>query len=215
MLPNKKEQIIIARLLPMQTQAIDESCQLLAASFFSDPVLNWLVNAHRDRYAVAYDFFTMYLQKALDKGRVDIARCSRFKKIVGVTLYFPSDMEDTDTGIQIELNRACGKYTLLFDKFLKTMSKQYPVKEKPYQILSFVGVSASYQGMGIGSKLIKHALTEFDEQGTSTYLEASSIRSASGIYADLDYTMCSPPILFDGGRVKVYPMWREAQKKAC
>jgi ribosomal protein S18 acetylase RimI-like enzyme len=58
---------------------------------------------------------------------------------------------------------------------MEQMEKYHP--EEPHWYLATLGVDVNRQGKGLGSILMKHALTRIDREGATAYLESSNPRN--------------------------------------
>lgn len=64
----------------------------------------------------------------------------------------------------------------------------------------------TYQGQGVGGRLIRHRLDELGAAGTPAYLEASCARNGR-LYERLGFALIAPAIGLPDGPT-IYPMWR-------
>ncbi len=88
----------------------------------------------------------------------------------------------------------------------RAMEERHP--GEPHFYIRTVGVRTALQGQGIGSMLMQPTLEQADSAGLSTYLEASSERSAA-LYERLGFRHTGTFELPDGGP-PVWPMLRPA-----
>jgi GNAT superfamily N-acetyltransferase len=61
---------------------------------------------------------------------------------------------------------------------LRAIESRHP-REPPHFYLAFLGVAPPHQGRGIGTALLQPVLERCDREGTPSYLEASTTRSAA------------------------------------
>ncbi len=81
------------------------------------------------------------------------------------------------------------------------------VIKKPHWYLWVLGVDPSYQGQGIGGKLIEPVLARSDEEGVPCYLEAMTERNVA-FYKKRGFEVVSEGEVL-GQRVRVWMMLRE------
>jgi len=184
----------------------DTAHAILHTCFSTDPAFSWFADDPAERYKLIGDFLVAYMKLGLEQGTVHLAE-SPETGIVGVSIWRPHDAEDEES--DNELIRLAGSNVNRLLMQIEAVSKNYPPLT-PYEVLMATVVHPSAQGRGIGSMLISHRLEELDRIEMPTYLEATTRRSAGGLYERFGYQPVGEPMRFLYG-VEVFPMWRHAR----
>lgn len=184
---------------------------VLAKAFMDDPVSMWLFLDEDERRTAHPPFFRAFVDLCIDQGEPYITRDS-----AGVALFLPVGTgEETTEGearFEERIAAACGKQAERFRVLISLMNAAHPI-DRPHQYLAFIGVLAEQRCTGHGTALIQNRLTEFDQNGVASYLEASSPRNGI-LYQRLGYRPYGPPISLPEGP-PLQPMWREARSSAA
>jgi ribosomal protein S18 acetylase RimI-like enzyme len=90
--------------------------------------------------------------------------------------------------------------------FFEQMATYHP--HEPLWYLPMIGVDPAYQGSGLGSVLLAHALGEVDREHKSAYLEATSPRSRD-LYARHGFEVTGTIQVADSP--PMFPMLRKAR----
>ena len=183
---------------------IKPAIDLLKANFINDPILAWMIDDPVGRLKAFDDFFHMYVTAGFNSGVVHVAEIPQIG-MAGVIVWLTHDA-NTDK----ENKNLADTYTPRFIEYSDLMHERYP-NAAPYYQLATTAIVPAARSIGVGSTLISHYLQELDKMGIPSYLEATTPRSAGGIYARLGYQPVGEPIVFPGGG-KAYPMWRNAQQ---
>ncbi len=176
---------------------------LLAAAFTGDPMMRWLFPNPRTYLDQFEAFADAFGGAAIEVGHAYIA-----DEYHGAALWFPPGVE-SDTEVMVEILSTHGSDSVLADipDFMTQMEKFHPVDENCWY-LPIIGVDPVYQGRGIGSALLKRALSAIDEQGCAAYLEASTRQNAA-LYQRHGFEICGT--IQSGNSPEVYPMLRPAR----
>lgn len=153
------------------------AADILAEAFEHDPVMLQILRGPRRRVRLAHLFLGMMLSAPPHECAVDIARLDEGGEIVGAASWSTADPHDFSIrpllaqlphfarglglrGIPNALSR------------LRTLDSQRPTA--PHWYLAELGVRRAHQGHGVGSALLRHRLSQIDDEGGTAYLESST-----------------------------------------
>lgn len=196
-------QDIIVR--PMKPDEIDKIASLISKGYYDDIFFKWVVDHEGDRLKIVTDYYKVYLNV---KGSIVHVAQTPSKEIIGATIWLPHDV---DISIYEEIDKVVGVYARKFKKVADKSHYSEPPMIPFYQLVGYV-IDKTYQGFGLGSKLLKHQIDYFDELGIPTYLEASTPYYGGGVYGKFGYQPIGELMTFDNMAV-LYPCWRDAKKK--
>lgn len=149
----------------------DNVMTTLELAFATDPVMRWLwpspwaFRAAFPRFvkAMAGDAFGQGTAQLVDDGR-------------GVALWLPPGFgADENALVQVILESVDPDLLTDLSVFSDILREHHPVVDHWY--LPVTGVDPYFQGMGLGSTLLRHALARCDQDGLPAYLEASTPRN--------------------------------------
>jgi GNAT superfamily N-acetyltransferase len=150
--------------------------EALAAAFYDDPVLAWLIPNRRSRRARLRRFFQIELRDlGLNRGAVwTTDDCS------GASVCLPPGRWRLPPSVAISQGPA---YVAAFGLRLPLASAlMFRLEQRhlrdPHYYFAAIGVVPESQGQGLGSALMRPTLDLCDRDGLPAYLEASSPRSA-------------------------------------
>jgi GNAT superfamily N-acetyltransferase len=164
----------------VETARPDEAvacARLITEALGDDEVIRAMVPVTRDRSARLTALHAAQLRSGpLQDGSVDVARDEPGGAILGVAMWeAPGRGSHTADRLRqlLPTVRAIGL------RHLPHTLGQFAVYERhrprrPHWYLADVAVSASAQGLGIGSRLLAHRLVEVDRAGLPAYLEATT-----------------------------------------
>jgi len=143
------------------------------AGFMSDPVARWCWPGSDTYLASMPRFIDAYGGKAFGHGCawVDDA-------IVGSALWLPpgEHPDEEVLGEVVTSTLSPAKQGHLFAA-LEELGTYHP--DEPHWFLPLIAVDPIWQGRGVGSELMRHAVARCDESGTRAYLESSNPRNIS------------------------------------
>lgn len=143
----------------------------LLAGFISDPVARWCWPESDSYLANMPRFINAYGGKAFGNGCAWVDQ-----DVLGAALWLPPgehpDEEELGEVVTSTLSEA--KQGLLFAA-LEELGTHHP--EEPHWFLPLIAVDPMWQGRGVGSQLMRHAVARCDESGTRAYLESSNPRN--------------------------------------
>jgi GNAT superfamily N-acetyltransferase len=164
----------------LRTATIDDTprlTQALAAAFFDDPVLGWLMPDERSRPRRLRKFFELELRlMAFVRGSVlTTEECS------GACLVMPPGAWQLPPLVALAHT---GGFARAFGRRLPTATLLQGLMElrhprAPHYYVLVVGVVPELHGQGLGTALMRPTLDHCDAVGLPAYLEASSERSAA------------------------------------
>jgi ribosomal protein S18 acetylase RimI-like enzyme len=178
---------------------------LMGYAFQNDPVSRWLFPDDTDRTLRHPAFFSVFLHHAITAGSV--LRTVDFRAVALWLDIDPAGTPPDTSRLQRELAEACGPNYPRFQLLQQLMAQRHPTP-RPHAYLTFIAVAPRLWSKGLGTRLLRHKLTQLDLSNTPSYLEASSPRSRA-LYQRLGFTDLDQPINLPDGP-KLYPMWRAA-----
>lgn len=157
---------------------IEAAVDVLSKSFANDPFFVWAIDNYSDRLKVVGDYYRMYMLHCLENGVSHLAY-TKDDGILGVSVWLANNARGSSLGDEME--RVVGKYVDRFRLF-GNLSYAFEPQDTVFSQLLGFGVVPSATGLGIGSALLTHHQQEIDQLGIPSYLEASSRRTAGGVY---------------------------------
>lgn len=143
----------------------------LKLAFVADPATRW-VWPDSQKYLLNFSSFA----KAFG-GKAFSNKCAHYiGNYAGAALWLPPHVDpDVDALIrllqQTTSKEAYAIVTQVFDK----MGSYHP--SEPHWYLPLLGVDPHHHGKGLGSALMQHATTKFDNENVLAYLESSNPRN--------------------------------------
>ena len=173
----------------------------LTAAFIADPFFRWAF-PDAENYL---DAFPKLIAAYCGSGIADGTAYS-VSEFAGASIWLsPGNAADEEAaGAVIETTMRADKREDIF-RVLEEMDKYHP-HDEPLWYLPFIGVDAPYQGRGLGSALMKHALEVCDAQSTRAYLESSNPANIS-LYERHGFVVMGRIVV--GSAPPVHPMIRE------
>jgi GNAT superfamily N-acetyltransferase len=173
---------------------------ILTAALVDDPVARWLIADRHDRWRIHCRYFHRFVCHGVDAGTVQIANED------ACAVWFPSTASDA-VDLDSDLAVLCEQYAQRFSLFGRIMHERHP-DGPAHEYLMLLGAKPDQQSQRLGFALLTHHLARLDAVGMPSYLEATTRRSADGIYARAGYRPLGEPIRFPEG-LQVYPLWRD------
>ena len=175
---------------------------VLTASFFDDPVTEWLVPDRGRRPAVLPPGFELYFDAFQPHGATFVTADG-----AGVALWLPPGREllraDQLEGFGRRVEDALGPYAARLFELGEFFDAHAP--EEPHWHLQLLGTLPDRQGQGIGSALLRHLLPRADSRGEPAYLEATTLRSRA-LYERHGFECRGEIVVPDGPTL--WQMWR-------
>lgn len=142
-------------------------CEVLTRAFAADPPTRWVWPDPEQYREVFPHFVRAFGGAAFEAGTAFRAESA------GVSLWLaPGTEGDAETLVRLVETTVPGpRHGEVFALF-EQMDRFHP--HEPVWYLPLIGVDPAYQGRGIGSALLRHALETCDEQGLPAYLEATT-----------------------------------------
>ncbi len=142
------------------------SVQVMA--FGSDPIMRWLYPEPHDYLAHYPDFVRAFAGGAFEHATAYVA-----DDFGGTAMWLPPGAHVEGSLVEEVLTRSVGNPVReeVFE-MLEEMDRAH-IRE-PHWYLPMIGVDPSFQGQGLGSALLRHALARCDEASLPAYLESSN-----------------------------------------
>ena len=178
----------------------EKALYTILLGFSTDPFLRWMYPS-AGNYMNACAAFDAFGGKAIDNGSSFVA-----KDFEGVAFWMPPGAEADEELFVEEVEKFVPKekHETMF-AVLEEMEKYHP---EGAWYLPIIAVDPSYQGLGLGSQLMKKALEKVDSDNLPAYLESSNPRNMS-LYERCGFvTMGEIQI---GDSPVIHPMIREKQ----
>lgn len=144
-------------------------------AFCTDPFVRWAASDPH-QYLTHYPrVFNAFITKAIEQNTTYVA-----DGFSGIAVWLPPTVgvDEEEIGTAIASLGSSPLQDYLFELF-EQFSKFHPTE--PHWYLPLMGVEPSHQRKGVGSALLKHALSVCDRDHKIAYLEASS-RENLGLY---------------------------------
>lgn len=182
----------------------DALTRILAAGFYEDPPLAWILPDLADRERLSPAFFRPFVDLVLSGGQAYVT-----EDLTGASLWLDVDVtanDDDPEALRQHLVDGLGaEYAKRFFVLDELLSAGHPMQHS-HAYLLFAGVLPELQSQGIGTAVLSHRLTQLDGAGQPAYLEASSDRN-SRLYARLGFAPVGDQVTMPQGPV-LTPMWR-------
>ena len=176
--------------------------RVLTASFFDDPVTNWLVPDRSRRPAVMPPVFDLYVESFLPHGETYLTDDGS-----GVALWLQPGREllgaDQLEDFAQRVVEAAGPDAERIFQISEIFDAHAPAE--PHWHLQLLGVHPDQQGRGVGSVLLTDQLRRLDRRGESAYLEATGLRNRA-LYERHGFVCTGRLELPDGPTL--WQMWR-------
>jgi len=178
---------------------------VLARSFWDDPVMSWMLPEQHSRYHRMRHFFRAELSSTRSRG--EVLTTDDFS---GAALWLPpkqwrlpvSGMVKEAPHLLLSLRARIVPSLKLND----LMEKAHPTE--PHWYLAVIGTDPVRQGVGAGKALITDVLDRCDHDGLPAYLESSKEKNIS-YYERFKFEVTGEIKVPDGP--VLYSMWREPQ----
>lgn len=172
---------------------------IMVRAFQADPAVRWL-------YPDAQQYATHFPQFVRAFGGRAFAYESAHvvDDFAGAALWLPPGVEpdQDELGSLMERTAPPPIRDEVFSVF-EQMGRYHP--SEPHWYLPLIGVDDAYQGQGLGSALLRHALAECDSDRLPAYLESSNPRNIS-LYQRHGFRLIGT--IQAGLSPKIYPMVR-------
>lgn len=151
----------------------DRTIRALVLGFAADPLLRWFYPDAATYLATCIEGFDAFGGRAFEAGSAYVAN-----DLQGGALWLPPGTEPDSERLGRTMVAAIAP-EILHDVLgvFAAMAEYHP--HEPVWYLPIIAVDPVFQGRGIGSALMKHALRRFDDEGIPAYLESSNPRNVS------------------------------------
>jgi GNAT superfamily N-acetyltransferase len=177
----------------------------VAAGFFDDPVVRWLLPDLAHRREVIVPMFEVYVDAYLPHGETYLSAAGN-----GAAVWLPpgavllaADQEQAfvDAVVGVIGYRSVERLLLMEETF----AAHKPAE--PYHYCQFLSTVPAAQGRDIGSALLRDMLARADADGRLAYHEATSRRNRA-LYERHGYVDLGE-LVVPGGGPTLWRMWRE------
>jgi ribosomal protein S18 acetylase RimI-like enzyme len=152
---------------------IKTAIQALILGFSTDTIVRWCWPEPDVYISAMPDFVQAYGGKAFEAGTAYIV-----DEYCGTALWLPPSVEPDYGTIEEVVKRTVPESK---QEDLAAAQKKLATfhPDRPYWFLPLIAVDVAWQGKGLGSALMKHAVAKCDEDGTFAYLESSNSQNIS------------------------------------
>jgi ribosomal protein S18 acetylase RimI-like enzyme len=182
----------------------------LAAAFADDPLFDWFSRPDARRDSARVGFFRHLMRELIVPGGGETLRPASGG---AAAVWMVSDALGPNTAMQ-ELRALPMLFRLTgWARFLRlarlrqVMDRAHPM-DRPHAYLWFLGVTPEAQGRGVGSRLLKAKLDQFDQTGTPAFLETATERNVA-FYRRHGFDVVSE-YRPEAAAPRIWTMWREA-----
>lgn len=156
---------------PATPANVDRCVATMVLAFAADPAARFVFADPQAYFDIFPRFIRAFGGRAFDHGSAHhIDGCA-------VALWIPPDVQPDEEALMtlVESTVAAKDRESAFGLF-EQMGRFHP--HEPHWYLPLIGIDPTWQGNGLGSALLGHALAICDEQNMPAYLEATTARSA-------------------------------------
>jgi ribosomal protein S18 acetylase RimI-like enzyme len=192
---------VIKTAIESEANAVIDALRL---AFVADPATRW-VWPDAQKYLLYFSSFA----RAFGGKAFSNKSAHYIGNYSGAALWLPPHVDpDVDALIRLFQETTTKEAQGIVPRVLEKMGGYHP--QEPHWYLPLLGVDPLYHGTGLGSALLKHAITKFDNENVPAYLESSNFRNIP-LYERHGFKVLGtiqidnfPPIV---------PMLREPQKQ--
>lgn len=188
-------------------QDVPRMAAALADAFEDDPAWAWVLRDDASRRDVLERFFALSLERVW----LEQDECYTTAGGVGAAVWELPDRWKLGVGAQLRLGprliAIAGRNMPRMLRGLYALESGHP--PDPHYYLPYVGVSARWQGRGIGAALLKPVLDRCDAERMPAYLEASSPRNRA-LYERHGFAV-TEEFRLGKGSPPLWRMWRDPQ----
>lgn len=149
----------------------DQTVAVIVMAFSADPMARWSYPDSHEYLSNFPDLVRAFGGNAFEHGSAYYA-----EGFSGAALWLPPDVHPREEEmIEIVQRTASGQKQEEVFAIFEQMGHYHP--SEPHWYLPLIGVDPARQGNGVGSALMKHALTRCDQEKLLAYLESSNPRN--------------------------------------
>ena len=184
------------------TSERERAIATVVAAFIADPVVRWAYPDARQYITHFPRIVAAFGGRAFDNGSAHSVG-----ELTAVALWLPPGVEP-DREAMGEIMGETVSERLMEDLlgFGEKQSALHP--HEPHWYLPLIGVDPAYQGRGLGSALLSHAVAIADAAGLPCYLEATNLNNRR-LYERHGFVAVNE--IQYGSSPTMYGMWREAR----
>lgn len=151
----------------------DSIIAVLALAFSADPGARWIYPDPRKYLSHFPDIVRAFGGSAFEHGTAHYV-----EGFFGAALWLPPDVWPQEDEMMALMQRTVSEPTLEDFRSVMEQAGRYRPTE-PHWYLPLTGVDPAHQGNGLGSALMKHALTRLDREQKLAFLESTNPRNVS------------------------------------
>ena len=173
---------------------------VLTLAFSVDAGVRWVYPDPQQYLECFAEFTSAFAGAAFDCGSAYFA-----EGYTGAALWLPPGVHPDEQRLEVLFDRTLPSRKAELQKVFDEMAGYHP--SEPHWYLPLIGVDPTYQGKGVGSALLQHALGECDRDGKQAYLESTSPQGTA-LYERHGFEVLGT-IEADGAPMVLWPMLRE------
>lgn len=184
---------------------------MLARSFDDSPLMRHCIPGDRRRPSILRSFFRASIRDARPFGNVFVARDG--DRVLGAAVWLPPGRYPPSTSRQ--LRQLSGTLTLgpMAPKAVRPSLRYLRASESvhprtPHWYLAVLGVDPSFQGQGLGGRLLEPILECADAEGIPVYLETDRERNLA-FYARYRFGLVDTLLPDGDAGPPEWTMWRD------
>jgi GNAT superfamily N-acetyltransferase len=182
-------------------EALANAKKSIVLSFSSDPMMRWMVPSQSDYETTMPEVFEAFVCRAAEHETVYVA-----KEGSAVAVWLPPEVEADSDRMTVALRKVV--VPQLYDDIGAMFGEMgsFHSKATPCWYLPLIGVAPSMAGQGLGSALMKKALSRGDALGLPFYLDSSNPKNVP-FYNRFGFEVMGE--IQHGSSPIVYPMFRK------
>lgn len=162
----------LPEIVTAQEENRERVIQAIVLGFSADPLVRWFW-PEAATYLQSGPGFDAFGGRAIDSGSAYATG-----NYEGVAMWLPPGVEPDEERFVAHMQETIAEDIIEeVISVLEAMEEYHP--DEPCWYLPIIAVDPAYQGQGLGSQLMKHALNRIDEDGLPAYLESSNPRNMS------------------------------------
>lgn len=178
----------------------------IAAGFFDDPVVRWLLPDADRRREILQPLFEVYAAAYLANGETYLRDDAS-----GVAVWLPPNAQlltpEQEGPFVLAVQDIAGPDAARLFEMEEIFARHHP--DGPLYYLQFLATVPGFQGRGIGSAFLREMLERADREGMPAYHEATTPRNRA-LYERHGYVR-QGEFSLPGGGPTLWRMWRDPQ----
>ena len=187
---------------PASTTDLASVAETLTAAFLQDPVLSWCYPEPNRRAEILPAFFRRIVDAYLPWGGIYTTPGQ-----VSAAVWVPPSAAVDEDQLGSDLGAVSGDDAQRLYTLLEVIEAHHP-HDADHQYLFVIGTRPDWQGVGIGSRMLRAVLRTCDDNGMPAYLEATNERNKQ-LYERHGFEVTDVLTLPEGPNI--WCMWRTAR----